>query len=519
MRLSKKIMLHASLIIVLANVVVLHLVTWRYEAALQETLTESARSFYKLIVIVRAWVAENEGVYVKQRPGAVPNRYLPRPVLESVYGDSLLWRNPAMVTRELSELSQLMGKRVQFHITSLDAVNPTNAPDEFERQALLAIDRGDREVVSQFGEFTRFETIDGAQHFRYFAPLYTEESCLSCHGDDGYKVGDLRGGISVIMPTDRLDEATGRNYVITLLGAVAASAAVSLIIFWLLQRTVVRPLRRLEDAAQEIGKGNYDTQVLADSEDEIGDVGRAMTKMQRAIRLSVDKQVQAEKMFALGRLSAGMAHEIRNPLFAIRNDLDYLQRNYRVDEQLELVYREMEEGVHHIGNTVNAVLSYAKPHRPEYGRHSFDEVLRSCMALLGKQLEKERIEVSIQFDEDMPAVEMDVHQMEQVFVNLLTNAISARVGPSGHMRITGGRTGDSVAVRVEDDGCGIPASDLPRIFDPFYTRLANGTGLGLTIVRRIIEQHHGTIEVKSEPGRGTVFTLHLPIRQLSSERP
>lgn len=513
MRLSTKIILGASLIIVLVNLAVLPLIGWRYEAQLREGLTEAARSYYKLIVVVRGWVSDHEGVFVQPIPGVEPNPYLPTPVMTTTAGDTLFWRNPALVTRELSELSRVMGNRVQFRVTSLEPMNPANAPDAFEDRALRAITTGDPGRLGRYSEVTGFETINGTRQFRYFAPLFAQESCGSCHDPDGVAVGDVRGGISIIMPADHLAAATTQSYLFALLVGLVASGAVSFLIFLLIQRLVIQPLRRLGHTAEEIGRGNYEAPVMEHADDEIGDVERAMARMQQAIQLSVSRQVETEKMSALGHLSAGIAHEIRNPLFAIRNDLDYLQRAYGVEVRQREVYREMEEGVQRIGNTVNAVLNYARPHNPEHGRHTFDEVLDRCLTLLGKQLATERMDVTISFAADMPPIEMDAHQMEQVFVNLLTNAMRARADERGQIRITGRCVGDMVEVRVEDDGRGIEAVDVRRIFDPFFTRSPDGTGLGLTIVQRIIEQHNGSIEVASEPGRGASLILRLPVRQ------
>jgi two-component system, NtrC family, sensor kinase len=247
MRLSKKIILAVTSVIVLANVVVLGLVGWRYDVELRKNLMESARSYYKLIVIVRSWVAANEGIYLRQRDGVAPNPYLTSPVLETSAGEHLVWRNPAMVTRELSELSRKMGGRVRFQVTSLDPVNPANAPDQFERQALSRLN-GER-AATEYREFVQFETVDGTRSFRYFAPLYTEVSCMNCHGSQGYKIGDVRGGVSIIIPVDQFTAATMDNLMLTLVGALLTSALISLIIMTLLDRSVIRPLRRLEDAA------------------------------------------------------------------------------------------------------------------------------------------------------------------------------------------------------------------------------------------------------------------------------
>jgi signal transduction histidine kinase len=235
-----------------------------------------------------------------------------------------------------------------------------------------------------------------------------------------------------------------------------------------------------------------------------------MMRMQSALVKRVREQVQTEKMVALGQLSAGIAHEIRNPLFALRNDLDFLQRRANGDAQQEEVHRSMDEGLSRIGDLVNAVLDYSRPHRPEFGRHTVEEVLARCTAMTGKQLAKQHVTLEVQLEADMPPIEMDIHALEQVFVNLLTNAMNARRGPEGHVHITARTLPDAVEVEIADDGVGIEQDDVSRIFDPFFTRSSGGTGLGLTIVHRIVDQHHGTIEVQSERGRGTTFTLHLP---------
>jgi two-component system, NtrC family, sensor kinase len=368
MRLSTKIILGASAIIVLVNLAVLPLIGWRYEAQLREGLTEAARSYYKLIVVVRGWVSEHEGVYVQRQPGLEPNPYLRTPTVPTAAGDTLFWRNPALVTRELSELGRTMGNRVQFRVTSLDPMNPANSPDAFEERAMRAIARGTRQR-NVYNEVTSFETVNGVRQFRYFAPLFAEESCSSCHDPNGLNVGDVRGGISIIMPADHLAATTTQSYLFALLLGLVASGAVSILIFLLIRRMVIRPLRRLEDAAVQIGRGNFDAPVESYADDEIGDVERAMARMQHAIRVSVSRQVETEKMSALGHLSAGIAHEIRNPLFAIRNDLDYLRRTYGADDRRPRCTGRWRRGCSGSG-TVNAVLGYARPHHPEHGRHT-----------------------------------------------------------------------------------------------------------------------------------------------------
>ncbi len=318
------------------------------------------------------------------------------------------------------------------------------------------------------------------------------------------------GGVSIALPIDAMAPTSSGGLLFSAMGALLTTLAASAAILLLLRQIVVKPLRRLEDAAREIGRGNLETEILSESSDEIGDVGRAMVRMQAELLKRVREQVQTEKMVALGQLSAGIAHEIRNPLFALRNDLDYLQHHADGDAQLEEVHHSMEEGLGRIGELVNGVLDYSRPHHAEFGRHTVEEVLGRCTTITAKQMAKQHVRLEVTLEPDMPAIEMDAHGLEQVFVNLLTNAMNARRGPEGRVRIAGRALPDALEVEVSDDGVGIDAEDLPRIFDPFFTRTTGGTGLGLPIVRRIMDQHHGTIDVRSRPGQGTVITLRLP---------
>ncbi len=510
MRLSNKITLGATGVLVLTNLLVLLLVGRRNETNLVEALTQSARSYARLVFVLGNWIPENQGIWVRRRPGHEPSPYVRMPQVQTVNGDTLVWRHPSMLAREFTQLSRQGGVGVRLGMTSLHPLNPANAPDSFELHALRALDAGHYDRLSPGGEFTRIETIDGVRTFRYVAPVYNR-GCGSCHRSaSGFTPGVVLGGISVALPVEPNAPGSSGGLLFTAVGALLTTLIASLAILFLLRRIVVKPLRRLEDAAQEIGRGNLETEVLSDSGDEIGDVGRAMVRMQAALLVRVREQVQTEKMVALGQLSAGIAHEIRNPLFALRNDLDFLQRHASGDPQQDEVHRSMEEGLGRIGELVNGVLDYSRPHKAEFGAHTVEEVLARCTTITAKQMAKQHVRLEVRLASDMPAIEMDLHGLEQVFVNLLTNAMNARRGAEGRVTITGRALPDGVEVEVADEGVGIAPDDLPRIFDPFFTRSNGGTGLGLPIVRRIIDQHHGTIEVRSEQGRGTVITLRLP---------
>ncbi len=200
-------------------------------------------------------------------------------------------------------------------------------------------------------------------------------------------------------------------------------------------------------------------------------------------------------------------------MFAIRNDLDYLRRQNDINRKYHEVYEEMDNGLVRMGEIVQSILDFARPHPLAFDFYDLKEVIDKSLMLIGKQLQKNQTEIRVQVEEDIPKIEMDAHRIEQVFVNLLTNAMRATAGKHGRIDICAKRKGKYAVIHVMDNGVGISATDLPRIFDPFFTLSANGTGLGLSIARKIIEQHHGYIRVQSTPGKGTQFTLQLPLQQ------
>ena len=190
---SKKIwrpfIINISLVIMLVFLGVFIGIFFNSKKLIEQQLETTARAHFQNIVLTRRWNAMHGGVFVEKTPEIVSNPYLENPDIKCLDGKTYTKKNPALMTREISEIAKNTGA-FQFHITSLNPLNPGNAPDAFEKQALTAFDLGENEF------FTREEE-NGTLTLRYMAPLITEESCLPCHAKQGYKVGDVRGGISV----------------------------------------------------------------------------------------------------------------------------------------------------------------------------------------------------------------------------------------------------------------------------------------------------------------------------------
>lgn len=515
MRLSLKIVSGITAILLLVNFAAFAWIAQRYDKLVERSLLETARGLYHEIVVVRSWVASHGGVLVPEREGVAPNPMLPGSEMETADGRVLVLRNPAMVTRELSRLGDEMGMIHRYRITSLEPINPDNEPDDFERRALGAIAAGTGSPLTGEGEYAAITPGPAGKVFRYVAPLTVEPTCLSCHG--GQEIGEIRGGFSLTVPMEAVVAEQRENRLYALLSGLLISAGTALTAFVFLRRIVISPILGLEKAAESIGRGNFTTPIQADSQDEIGDLGRALARMQQEVASSTGRQIQAEKMVTLGEIAAGIAHDLRNPLFAIRSNIKYLRRRGEVDEVEEEVYGEVEEGIERIGRIVDAINEFARNHPPEFAPHHLSEIVEHSVALLGRQLERRGIGLEVDVPHDLPPIEADQHKLEQVLVNLLSNALHAVEGHGDRIRVTARPAGDHVRLSVSDNGQGVRPEILDRIFDPFFTRTPRGTGMGLTIVRRLVDQHHGRIAVESEAGHGATFHVDLPLRQNGEE--
>lgn len=230
-----------------------------------------------------------------------------------------------------------------------------------------------------------------------------------------------------------------------------------------------------------------------------------------------DKLVQADKLVLLGQLSAGIAHEIRNPLAAVNLNLQVLKRKIALDSAESKNIDTALKGVDRISKIVEVTLNFSRPAIPDIQGLDINALLPQTIELVSTSIRRKEIAIDIQLDKNLPLVSADAKQMQQVFINLITNAADA-IKTKGKIAIktykeknTRYGEGEFVVASIRDSGVGIPPEDLPKIFNPFFTRKAEGTGLGLPITQRILHQHNGIIDVESTPGAGTIFYVKLPI--------
>jgi signal transduction histidine kinase len=236
----------------------------------------------------------------------------------------------------------------------------------------------------------------------------------------------------------------------------------------------------------------------------------ALVARDASLRAASEKVVQAERLAAIGRMAAHVAHEVRNPLSSIGLNVEMLEEEMRgagaeTRDLLGAIHREIE----HLRGVTEEYLRVARPASPRLEPESVADVVRATAQFYGPELEKAGVALQVAVAEALPLVALDEAQFRQVLLNLLKNAREA-VGAGGHVRLGAEARDGGVVVRVADDGPGMGESDRARVFDLFYTTKQHGSGLGLPLSQQIVVAHGGVIRCESSPGKGAVFEIWLP---------
>jgi signal transduction histidine kinase len=300
-------------------------------------------------------------------------------------------------------------------------------------------------------------------------------------------------------------------------GAVAICAVLIIVLAYLIQR----PMVELQEKIGQLGEGNLTVSVsFAKRNDEIGDLGRNFNRMVEQLRqnreeierLHRTQMSRAEHLSTLGELATGLAHEIRNPLAGIAGVIEIIGRDLPPTSPARSVVKEVRQEITQINRIVSDLLETARPRPPQSRPGNLNTTVEHAVMLARQQALSKPIAIELKKDPTLPEVEHDSDQIHQVLLNLLLNSIQAIEG-KGSISVQLERKGDAALVIVSDTGRGIPPENLPNIFRPFFTTKGNGTGLGLSLARRIVEEHHGRIEVTSSVGKGTKFVVSLPLQR------
>ena len=406
-----------------------------------------------------------------------------------------------------------------------------------QSQPLARLNRPDR--------FRIYRNPAGVRVLGIITPIENQPACsnAACHAHPAEQkiLGVLDTNLSLVKTDVQVAESSRRMIVYT----GCALLLIALLSWFFVWQVVGRPVKALERGTERLAAGDLGYQIEVHSTDEIGELASSFNSMSRQLQSERNENVSwthtleervehktrelkrahehalhTEKMASIGKMAAVLAHEINNPLSGILTyakllrkwvDRDDSGRNHRKEicESLDLIALESRR----CGDLVKNLLTFSRATPMNLQPANLNQVIDRSLRLVQHQLDLAGIQVQPELDPDLPPVVCDAAQIEQVLLALIMNALDA-MPQGGNLWLTTsfGHEPNQVRIVVRDDGSGIPPEILPRIFEPFLTtkETGRGVGLGLAISHSILERHNGNIEVRSEPGRGTTFTVTLP---------
>ncbi len=422
---------------------------------------------------------------------------------------------------------------------------------------LLVVDEGLKAVASRWKEIVdRNYTDDLLKKSIQSGELNTEIEFSGGFFSKQYKKlilyspiwfkGKIGGGIKMEIPIEDIMIHLIESQMI-LLTAITLDAIV-LIFFgsFLISRLLVKPLKDLVRLTQKISEGDFGQKIEVSSKNEIGQLISSFNRMTERLKEKQDgldnylksleaankklKQAQeelirTEKLASVGRLAAGVAHEVGNPLGTILGYTSLLEKGGIDPEEAKDYLKRIEKEIERINRIVRGLLDFARPSKFEISELQMNQVIENALSLLFYQKNYKNIKTVLNVKPDLPLIKGDSSQLSQVLINVILNAVDAM--PHGGVLkietsevVVGPKEDHVVRTRISDSGVGIQPGDIGKIFDPFFTTKApdKGTGLGLSISLRIVESMGGTMRVESEFGKGSTFEIDLPAIGVGDKR-
>lgn len=336
-------------------------------------------------------------------------------------------------------------------------------------------------------------------------------------------------------------ETTDRSIFV---GIFTALSLLVVLVGLVLYQNIVNPLLRLRQVSQAVAGGDLERETQIRRSDEIGELAASFDVMtgrlrertaeikhlyQEAVDRSItladinarlqntqNQLVQSEKLAAVGQLTAGIVHDVKNPLAVIKGLAEILQEEENLQPFMREQLTNIRDNASRANAIVNDLLTFARQSTPEMQVRDIRETIRASLRLTEYLVRRARVNANIDLPAEAVTVQYDPQQIEQVLINLIQNAVHAMPN-GGDLAVTGVVEGGQIVIKVRDTGMGIPPENLHRIFDPFFTTKGDdGTGLGLSVSYGIMARHHGNITVESQVGEGTTFTMTLPLYQPAS---
>jgi len=517
----------------------------------QEMVKNEARANFNKDQALRFWSATHGGVYVPATEETPPNPHLSHVKerdIKTPDGKALTLMNPAYMLRQTMEkYESLYG--VRGHITSLKHFRPETAPDEWEKFALQEFERGAKEI-------SEFIEMDGKPYYRYMSPMITKPGCLKCHGHQGYKVGDVRGGVSVTVPmTPYLTNQ--QRQTITL--------AVSLGLLWLLgftglvwanrglknrarerdraetklQKSHDRLEQRTAELTHEIEKHKRTEEELEKHRDHMGEMvkertaeldkrisegkqlNKAMVNLLEDLRTANETLEETTRQLEdankeLESFSYSVSHDLRAPLRAIDGFARMLEEDYgdRLDREGQRQLDVIQKSTQEMGQLIEDLLAFSRLSRKAMNMSDINmvQLAEEVFEQLRRNAPGQGARLNIRV---LPPAHGDRAMIHSVFTNLLSNALKfTEPVAAAAIEVSGTVEGDECIWSVKDNGVGFDMKYADKLFQVFQrlhsTKEIEGTGVGLALVQRIISRHGGRVWAEGKVNEGATFYFSLP---------
>ena len=527
-RISIKYLLATGIAITAIFVVLYFWLAHKHKAFIMAQVEKQAVILHRQIVLTRQWVSDHGYVLVaddQARPGAASASA--SDLTGALHGTAYTRITPALLTRRLSDYAASQNLYA-FHLTNLSPRNPQNRPDAFEARAISLFRDESRDSIS------RVDQLDGRRFFRYAAPLVVQESCLACHGRQGFAVGDIGGCISVLIPFDETYQAIRDENFSLFMAMVGLTLGVVLVLFFLTQNLIFGPIRDIRRFTQRM-RGESSQPTEGDELNEFkklcyvldGRLRRRHSTLARQIADATRELEKANKELthlneAKNTFLADVSHELRTPLTSIKGAVDYLARKGGWTDTDSTYLNIIRKNTEHVIRTVVDFIDYARIENGhlELAREPVDLTILASEVVSAIQADAAAKNLSITLGM-VPDVEIlaDGRRIYQVMANLLTNAI--KFSPDrGAISVLSMLSGRMACVVVRDSGTGVPEEQRERIFQKFYqlsvSRPSPGSrrassGIGLAICKGLVEAHGGQIWYEARPEGGSDFCFTVPL--------
>jgi two-component system NtrC family sensor kinase len=412
-----------------------------------------------------------------------------------------------------------------------------------QAQPLARLQRPDR--------FRIFRAANKERVLGIITPIENTSSCSTaeCHAHPASQ--QILGVLDTNLSLAKADADNAHGSMVMAIYTAAASLVIAVLSFLFIWKIVHRPLKKLKRGTEHLRDGNLGYQIDLASNDEIGELSSSFNSMSyelfvarkeitswaltleerveqktRELRRAHEQMLQAERMVAIGKLAAVVAHEINNPLAGILTYAKLIRRWFEKGIDSEAKKKEVTDSLDLIagesrrcGDLVKNLLTFSRTSPISLEKADVNSIVERCVRLIEHKAELAAIQLQTELATDLPTVYCDAAQVEQVLLALCMNAIDA-MPHGGNLWLKSARLNDTeIQLTVRDDGIGIPESVLRNLFEPFLTtkEVGKGVGLGLAISKGIVDRHGGKIEVESQPGHGTTFRITLPVDARVSE--